>query len=144
MTLDQVREAAEACDYKAMELIYDGSSEFNGNPRSHVYRMGTYCIKYYIRSWMDYNTEYANLQKLESLGFAPKLYYGSQEKLYIIMEFINGVPLGKLNTPLTSDQKSQLKTIYNQLDGLGIYHEKEEIHCIIESSGKVRYIDFNI
>jgi hypothetical protein len=144
MTLDQVREAAEVHNYKAMELIYDGLSEDNRNPRSHVFRMGAYCIKYYIRCKSDYYTEYANLQKLEPFGFAPKLYYGSEEKHYIIMEFIEGTPLGMLSTPLSSDQKTQLETIYRHLDDLDIYYEKQDIHCLIEPSGKVRFIDFNI
>ena len=60
------------------------------------------------------------------------------------MEFIDGTPMGKLDTALTADPKSQLETILHQLDDLRIYHEKEHVHCLIESSGKVRFIDFNL
>ena len=109
MTLEQVCNTADNKNFNEMKLIYDGSSEMNSNPRSHVYRLDTYCIKYYIRSKTDYYTEYTNLRKLEPFGFAPKLYFGSEEQQYIIMEFIDGTPLGELKTQLTNGQKQALE-----------------------------------
>ena len=50
MNLSEAISIAKSKNYREMELIYDGIIEGNNNPRSYVYKIGNFCIKYYIKS----------------------------------------------------------------------------------------------
>lgn len=146
VSLQQAIEIAEKRNYSLMTLIYDGTQECNSNPRSTVYRIGKYCVKYYIRSKAyDFTTEVKNLRSLSEYNFAPKLFHTDEKNYFILMEFIEGVSLGSYGIKnLDTNQQQQLTHIKHQLDSMGIYYEKEEYHCLVEPTGRLRFIDFNI
>lgn len=105
ISLEQVIKLSKS-DRSQMELIYDGRQEQNNSPRSNVYRIGKYCVKYYIRCRTDFRTEVRNLKILESYEFAPKLFYSDENELFIIMEYIEGVRLGKYGNLNSNQQKN--------------------------------------
>ena len=142
--INSVIEIAKNRHYSQMELIYDGTQEFNQNPRSHVYRVGDFCIKYYIRTKIDCSCEATHLLQLEEYGFAPKMYYRDLNDNFIVMEYIDGIQLGKIKDALTESQWCEIEWIRATLKKLKIYYEKENMHCIIDKSGKIRFIDFGI
>ena len=147
ISLQQVVKIANNRDYSLMTLIYDGTQEWNDNPRSNVYKIGKYCVKYYIRDARDFRTEVKNLNTLEreSCSFAPKLWYSDPDGKFIIMEYIEGVSLGKYGTQnLNSNQQKQLSEIKEKLESLKIYYEKEDFDCLVEANGELRFVDYNI
>ena len=143
MNIEEAIDKAVNRRYREMILIYDGSREYNNNPRSHVYRVGPFCVKYYLKSKLDFKCEVDNLNKLKPYGFAPQLYYSDKNENFIIMEYINGKAIGDIAN-LSSEQRNQLNKIHSILKKEGIYYEKDEIHCIVEENGNLRFIDFNI
>ncbi|MFR4987490.1 MAG: hypothetical protein ACLUCH_08865 [Lachnospirales bacterium] len=144
MNLSEAISIAKSKNYREMELIYDGIIEGNNNPRSYVYKIGNFCIKYYIKSKeIDFEKETSNLNKLKEYKFAPELYYSDENDYFIIMEYIYGVPLKNIDD-LNENQKEQLKKIKCTLDKLGIFYEKEHEHCLAESNGNLRFIDFGL